>query len=213
MNCPNCNEEIEKEWIYCFYCGKKLRNPNIDETYSRILNMYKYENERRQSLDSKAATYIGLTSVMVTILLVLGNFLFNTLEYSNNNIFLFISYICVIIGFILSSIFAFKAYHTGSIFTYHTIYTRLLSLILRRLVGSDVYKLINPRDILQFIFDYPENAKKELIRKYLTVWNTNYNLNNLKSNRILICYTLSTVSLVLIAITTIIGLIIKIKVI
>jgi hypothetical protein len=213
MNCPNCNKEIEKEWIYCFYCGKKLRHSNIDETYSRILDMYRYENIRRQSLDSKAATYIGLTSVMVTILLVLGNFLFNTFEYSDSNIFLFISYICVIIGFIFSSIFAFKAYHTGSIFTYNAIYTRLLSLLLRRLVGSDVYKLINPRDILQFIFDYPENAKKELIKNYLTVWNTNYNLNNLKSNRILICYTLSSLSLILIAITTIIGLIIKIKVI
>jgi hypothetical protein len=36
-----------QDWIYCYYCGIKLRESNMDENYVRILAMYEYELSRR----------------------------------------------------------------------------------------------------------------------------------------------------------------------
>ena len=215
MNCPNCQKEIQQDWIYCYFCGTKLRESNVNESYSRILVMYEFEQERRQTLESKAATYIGLTSVMVTILLVVGNLLFNSsgISHTGSTYFfylLFASYVCSVAGFTFSAVFAFKAYHTGSVFTYHTTMTSLLKVILNRLVGTEVYTMVDPESVLQFLTTDPENAKIELLKMYSRVWKKNHDLNNLKSDRILVSYALSSISLIIISATTVILLTINI---
>jgi len=215
MNCPNCQKEIQQDWVYCYFCGIKLRESNIDESYSRILAMYEFEQERRQLLESKSATYIGLTSVMVTILLVVGNLLFSSSAISHISkvyvyYLLLALYICAVAGFTFSAVFAFRAYHTGSVFTYHTTLTDLLNTILGKLVGTEVYKMVDPEKVLCLVTTSPENAKTELLKTYSRVWKKNYDLNNLKSDRILICYALSSMSLITIVLTTVIVLIIEI---
>jgi len=199
MECPNCHKEIKPEWVYCHYCGSRLRETNIDESYRGIVFVYEYEQARRQNLDSKSATYIGFTSVVVAVLLAVGNLLFSPMKYTDHSIMfnaLFALYICAIIGFTLSAVFAFRAYHTGSVFTSRTVVTRLLSYVSRWLVGTDVYKIVGPGKLRQFTDMTPQEAKRELIKTYIDVWNINHNLNNLKSDRILICYSLASISLV-----------------
>lgn len=104
MGCPNCQRETKPEWIYCYYCGTKLRDTNIDESFRSIVSVYEYEQVRRQNLDSKSATYIGFTGVVVAVLLAVGNLLFGSLKhlYSNHSIMftaLFALYICAVFGF------------------------------------------------------------------------------------------------------------------
>lgn len=215
MNCPNFQKEIQQDWIYCYFCGIKLRESNVNESYSRILVMYEFEQERRQSLESKAATYIGLTSVIVTILLVVGSLLFSSSGiYHTGSIYLpyllFVSYICAVAGFIFSAVYAFKAYHTDSVFIYHTTLTNLLNVILNRLVGTEVYTMVDPENVLRFFTTNPENAKIELLKLYSRVWKKNHDLNNLKSDRVLVSYALSSISLIIISATTIIVLIVNI---
>lgn len=220
MNCPECHKEIQPEWIYCHYCGTELkklstelRESNMDETYNRILAMYEFEQERRQALDSKSATYIGLTSVIVTVLLAVAQLLFDSLDNyaGQDDIFTvsFILYICAVTGFTFSAAFAFRAYHTGSVFMSRTVITRSLDFIFHRLLGTDVYEMVNPEIVLHFATLSPEEAKRRLLKIYSEVWKKNYYLNNLKSDRILICYALSSISLATIAVTAIIMLISK----
>lgn len=214
MNCPFCEKEIEEEWIYCYFCGRKLRESNVDETYSRVLAMYESEQERRQALESKAATYIGLTSVMVTVLLVVGNLLFSPKiepNFSSTHLsyLLFGSYVCAVAGFTSSAVFAFRAYHTGSVFSYRTPLIRVLNVFLERVVGKEVYEMIDPKKVLQFTFSTPEDAKRELLKVYSRVWKKNHELNNHKSDHILVCYALSSISLITIALTAVIVLVVE----
>jgi hypothetical protein len=215
MDCPKCQREIQEEWVYCYNCGTKLRESGLDEKYTRILAMYEYEQTRRQALDTKAATYIGLISVIVTVLLALGSILFSSLDgLFNKYVFVFIillgMYICSLVGFTLSAAFAFRAYHTGSVFTSHTTVARLLNSILCRLIGAEIYRIVIPETVLQLETKTPEETKRELAEVYSKIWKINHDLNNLKSDRILTCYTFSSISLIIVVITGIIIIILRV---
>jgi hypothetical protein len=212
MNCPSCTKEVEDNWIYCHYCGTKLRETNLDDTYSRFLGMHKSEEERRASLDSKSATYIGMTSVVVTVLLAVAKLLFGSSADVQGNheslvSILFVLYVCAVVGFTLSAASAFRAYHVGSAFMSSNKVMQLLNRFFGHSLETDVYQIVNPDRLLQLLDYSPEDAKRELIGIYHRVWKTNYNLNNQKSDRILICYALSSISLVIISFSVIITLV------
>jgi hypothetical protein len=214
MYCPRCQKETHPEWIYCHYCGEKLRESNIYERYERIISLYEYEQTRRQTLESKSATYIGLISVIVTILLAVGNVLFNSLgdfsdDYASAFKILFALYICSVAGFTLSAVFAFRAYHTGSVLMSQTKAMRILNSVLDKLMGTEVYRIVSPDLVLQFETENPEQTKRELMEIYARIWKKNYDLNNLKSDRILASYAFSSISLAIVVVTGIIVLIFK----
>ena len=140
------------------------------------------------------------------VLLAVGDILFSSMgNLFNNHAFafkiLFSLYVCSVAGFTLSAIFALRAYHTGSVLTSRTRTMRILNDVLSRLVGTEVYKIIPPDLVLQFENDNPEQTKRELLEIYSRIWKTNYDLNNMKSDRILASYAFSSISLV-IAVTT-----------
>lgn len=88
--------------------------------YNQLFELMKLENSRRENLDSKAQTYIGLLSIAITLLVALGAV---TIEYAKKELvfsdtvgIMLLFYLCTEFAFIAGTIFAFKAYHTGSPF-------------------------------------------------------------------------------------------------
>jgi len=125
---PNCRKAIDDDSNFCHFCRTQIipesSKPFI---YDSLLELMKFEDTRRSDLDTKAATYVGLLSVSLTILTAFGgsiilqkgeireisNFFLNT-SLSSVQYFVFISYIIIVILFMLAVLLAVLAYSTGS---------------------------------------------------------------------------------------------------
>ena len=121
ITCPNCKNRIEEDyWDYCPKCRTEIFRPNRAFIYEQLFELMKLQDNRRQYLDAKAHTYIGLLSIAVTIIVALGGLTFKNgmwlqLLISNNGfIILSVLYVSTVLLFIIGVIFAFRAYHIGS---------------------------------------------------------------------------------------------------
>jgi len=118
--CQNCGEEILSDnWDYCHKCGTEILRPGRAFIYEQLFELMKLQDNRRQHLDSKAHTYIGLLSIAVTIIVALGgltieNIIIQQLLISNNTLILSVLYVSTVLLFTIGVIVAFHAYHIGS---------------------------------------------------------------------------------------------------
>jgi hypothetical protein len=79
----------------------------------------KLEESRRNNLDSKAHSYIGLLSIAITLLVAVGGILINDFTQTDSTIpdstrGILILYLLTELFFVIGVIHAFSAYHTGS---------------------------------------------------------------------------------------------------
>jgi hypothetical protein len=121
ITCPNCKNIIEEDyWDYCPKCRTEIFRPNRAFSYEQLFELMKLQDNRRQYIDTKASTYIGLLSIAVTIIVALGGLTFKNgmclqLLISNNGfIILSVLYVSTVLLFIIGVIFAFRAHHIGS---------------------------------------------------------------------------------------------------
>jgi hypothetical protein len=118
--CQNCGEKILSDnWDYCHKCGAEVLRPSRAFIYEQLFDLMKLQDNRRQHTDSKAHTYIGLLSIAVTIVVALGgvaikNIMNPELLRSNSGLILLVLYLSTVLLFIISVLFAFRAYHIGS---------------------------------------------------------------------------------------------------
>lgn len=117
--CSKCKRGIEDYWDYCHNCGTEIFRPTRAFIYDQLFELMKLQDNRRQYLDSKAHTYIGLLSIAVTIIVALGgitieNIIAPRLVISYNVLILSGLYVSTVLLFISGVIFAFQAYHIGS---------------------------------------------------------------------------------------------------
>ncbi|RZB33487.1 MAG: hypothetical protein SRB1_01144 [Desulfobacteraceae bacterium Eth-SRB1] len=118
--CQSCGEKILSDnWDYCRKCGTEILRPGRAFIYEQLFELMKLQDNRRQHLDSKAHTYIGLLSIAVTIIVALGgltieNIIIRQLLSSNNISILSVLYFSTVLLFTISVIVAFHAYHIGS---------------------------------------------------------------------------------------------------
>jgi hypothetical protein len=118
--CQNCGAELLSDnEDYCHKCGAEVLRPSRAFIYEQLCDLMKLQDNRRQHIDSKAHTYIGLLSIAVTIIVALGglaikNIMNPELLMSNNGLILLVLYLSTVLLFIISVIFAFRAYHIGA---------------------------------------------------------------------------------------------------
>jgi hypothetical protein len=176
----------------------------------------KLEETRREYLDTKAGTYIGLLGLSVTILTAFGGVVIlqsgQIREITNIDIIysqyllilLYFLYFSVIVLFIISVIFAFRAYSTGSLGASNEPKSPRNGILspIRSFLGSSGRFLINiliPKDKniykwidRNFIALNKESClvdlRKFLIDKIDEAVKINYDLNNEKAKRILRAY-------------------------
>lgn len=201
-----------EDWSYCFYCGEELASPNsTDFAYDQLYDLMKLEEARREYLDTKAGTYIGLLGLSVTILTAFGGIITiqsgQIQEFKDISIvfpkdllmIIYILYFAVIILFITAVLFAFRAYGTGSTLsadtnpdkgTYDSI-KKFFSGIGNSLIPRDdkIYKWIDS----DFIAQHKESSLVDVHRCLADHINNdvikiNYELNDKKSNRIIKAY-------------------------
>lgn len=235
-SCPKCNRIVAEEWDFCTYCGQELVHETSNAfAYDQLFELMKLEEARRSYLDSKASTYIGLLSIAVTVLTAFGGALTiregQIQEIKNPQIvisslamlIMYILYFFIIIVFILGVIFAFRAYITGSIKTspdsekknmLKKLAEELCSLIpkkLRSFFQIDEIDVFQGMDI-DYIAKYSDikllEMRKDLIYHLKDITSNNYNLNNLKSDRIISAYRVTILGiLLLLLLSLIVGLI------
>ncbi len=207
--CNKCGNPISWDDKYCEKCGNKIFKPSREFTYNQLFELMKIQENRREHLDSKASTYIGLLSIAVTVIGGLGSIAIATIqskESSASNLILIISslYFSTIILFIIGVLIAFHAYHVGSIIVNEKLLkTKPIEIERKVFHGMDVDWLVKNSDKgLQFV-------QKELILHVRNVYSVNYQLNNLKSNSIIWAYRFSIGGislLLLLCITLLIGI-------
>lgn len=208
INCPNpnCNMPIEDDSDFCYFCKTHI----IPETstgfiYNLLFELMQLEETRRQDLDSKAATYIGLLGVSLTVLTASGgiivlqgeavheinNFNLATSSYVTQYV-IYISYILIVILFILAVLFAFLAYSTGSnINEEEKCYQGIGYDYAADLANKPLYI-----------------TRDKLIRHLTRVTSINYYLNNAKSKKIKKAFWLTIFAIFLLLVQSIlIGLI------
>lgn len=190
--CPQCNKPIDDDSNYCYFC----KTPIITETskvfvYNLLFSLMQLEETRRQDLDSKAATYIGLLSVGVSVLTAFGgiiilrggtileikNLKLASLSFIQNAVYL--NYIFIVVLFILAVICAFLAYSTGSKKTKSNDSANLSFDEKKKCyqgLGYDYVACLS-NEPLYLTYD-------KLIRLLREAISINYNLNNDKSNKI-----------------------------
>lgn len=102
--------------------------PQTSQTfaYNQLFELMKLEVTRRQYLDSKASTYIGLLSIAVTVLTAFGGILVfrggqiqeikaqQQLISNELGVLISILYLLIVFCFVMGVIFAFYAFSTGS---------------------------------------------------------------------------------------------------
>lgn len=188
--CNNCGNPIFREDKYCEKCGNKIKSSR-EFAYKQLFELMKLEGDRREQLDSKASTYIGLLSIAVTIIGGLGGITIATIQNEElliSNIILIISglYFSTIIFFIIGVVQAFHAYHIGSIIVNENLLETKPNGINRSVFhGMDVDWLVKNSDArLQFV-------EKDLIPHIGDIYSINSQLNNLKSNSIIWAYRFS----------------------
>ncbi len=206
---------MSEDWNYCFYCSAELiPQTSVGFAYDQLYDLMKLEENRREYLDTKAGTYIGLLGISVSILTAFGGII--TIQSGqiqkvteNNAIFphwlltlFYILYFLIVVLFIIAVIFAFRAYGTGSLSVCSgsnksdIVKGFFVEILIPR--EKKVYKWIGRKFIV-------ENKDSNLVdvRRYLVdhiendVLSVNYDLNDKKANRIKRAY-----------ISTIIGIII-----
>jgi hypothetical protein len=118
--CDKCGNPISRDDKYCEKCSNRIFKSSREFIYKQLFELMKLEENRREQLDSKASTYIGLLSIAVTVIGALGGIAIATIQGNESlisNIILIISilYFSTIILFIIGVLMAFHAYHIGSI--------------------------------------------------------------------------------------------------
>jgi hypothetical protein len=203
MDCKECEEKVSDDWEYCFKCGAKIDEPSRKFIYDQLFELMKLETSRSAQLDSKAHTYIGFLSIAITILGSFGGLLIENIKsqgliLSNIIIIISILYVLVALLFIIGVIFAFKAYHTGSI-KINEEYGDHVPLNV--FVGMDVDWLAKKSGRrLSHVQNY-------LIPHLRWIYLRNYRLNNEKSNNILNAYMCTIIAVfLLLGMIVVIGL-------
>lgn len=212
--CPECKAEIEKDWAFCT-CGYKLFD-NFDFVYDQLIRLMEQENARREHLDSKASTYIGLLSIAVTILTTFGGIVAlqgsTFLELTNSSLkipgpvmsSINIIYILTVLSFIVGVIFAFLAFNEGS-----TILPKEIADKNDLKYQNTLHKCFWNMD-LDYLADNidqpPIILKIPLIEHLREIIDQNYKLNNEKSNKVIWAYWLTLFGIgLLLALTVLIG--------
>ena len=223
----------------CPTCQNELKSDSQEFAYEQLFELMKLEESRRGYLDSKANTYIGLLSIAVTVLTAFGGVLtfrgdqiqeIKNLKLDNYSwilFFIYFFYILIIILFMLSVIFAFRAYATGS----KEITTEPKKYCSKEkwhneiaFYGEKLFrKIINKLDLLLLpdretylgmpAGRFAENKDKSLSllrNQLITTLNNlvlkNNELNDKKANRILAAYRATVLGIfILILLTLIIG--------
>jgi len=190
--CQKCGAALSEEWDYCFECGTRIVEPSLAFTYDQLFELVKLEEERREHLDTKAYTYIGLLSIAVTIIVSLGSLTikdFKSHQLLASNVILIISglYVVTVLLFIIGVLFAFRAYHTGSIIVKGGVDGQKQKNVF---LFMDVDWLVKNSDRRL------SSVQKELIDHLREIFSINYQLNNQKSNNILYAYKFTIIAII-----------------
>lgn len=237
--CQKCGASVSDDEEFCYKCGARIDEPSLTFIYDQLFELLKLENQRREHLDSKAQTYIGLLSIAVTIIVSLGSLTIKDLKSqqliaSNINLIIYVLYISTVLFFISSVLFAFRAYHTGSIIMYPpkvlqwgiTLIKRLKLNLSQRLAPNNS-RAVGYNNEVEPAAQTPKNVfvivevpwlvknsdkrlskvKKSLIDHLGNIHSINYQLNNQKSDNLLYAYYFSVIALIFLAILFIIILI------
>lgn len=203
--CQKCGANVSEEWEYCFECGARIIEPSLAFMYDQLFEVLKLEEQRRERLDSKASTYIGLLSIAVTIIVSLGSLTirdFKSHQLIASNITLLIIsvlYFLTVLFFIISVLYAFRAYHIGSKIVKGEIDGRMLKNVF---LFMDMDWLVKNSD------KRLSSVQKVLINHIYEIFSLNYPLNNQKSNNILYAYRFTlfaTILLLSLFVTMLIG--------
>jgi hypothetical protein len=207
-SCPNCDKEVKEYWNYCT-CGYKLFD-NFGFVYDQLFKLMELEGTRRERLDSKASTYIGLLGIAVTILTTFGGVAFQEIATLGLNIQTSIMslanyvYILTILSLIAGVISAFRAFREGS------------TIIPKEIDKNDPeYQSILSKSFWNMDYGYlaknienlPPDLKNPLIEHLKDIVDHNYTLNNSKSNKLIWAYWLTLTGIVLLLALTIVGFI------
>ena len=215
--CSKCGTVIlSSEWNYCPDCGAKLPEnclivKNEKFVYGQLFELMKLENDRRQRLDSKAHTYIGLLSIAVTIVISLGGLL--TIEtiklYESLDKYLIILFYCLHISIVIlltaNVLFAFRAYHTGaSKLNKSYLFNLFCNIFLKNVTKKEIFSINTANFFSKLNDDLPlNNMRKMLVIHINQIILNNSFINDEKSDNILNAYIATIIAIFLLVILTI----------
>lgn len=192
--CQKCGADVSEEWEYCFECGARIIEPSLAFMYDQLFEVLKLEEQRREHLDSKASTYIGLLSIAVTIivssgLLTIKDFKSHQLIASNITLLIIaVLYVLTVLFFIIGVLYAFRAYHTGS---------KIVKGEIDNLMLKNVFLFMDVDWLVKNSDKRLSSVQKELINHIHKIFSLNYPLNNQKSNNILYAYRFTFFAIIL----------------
>ena len=201
--CQSCGGKIKSSnWNYCHKCGTEILNPSQAFIYEQLFELMKLQDNRRQHLDSKAHTYIGLLSIAVTIIVALGglaieNIRIHQLLISNNISILFVLYVTTVLLFTSGVIVAFRAYHIGS------------PIIPADTKSDKVYLRLEEKHLIDISDKGLAQTQKTLIDDVRGLISKNQKFNIKKSNNIIRAYYITIaaiISLLLLCVTIILSI-------
>lgn len=228
-SCAKCGATISKDWVYCHQCGAELIHTSQEFSYDQLFELVKLEETRREYLDSKASTYIGLLTIAVTVLTASGGIItirggpIQEITNPQLGIAIYILYIFIIIFFVSGVFFTFRSYSIGTIEissepkkNHRKITKMFIGITKMLIVGLDFlilpkkgcYKGMPVDYIATNSDEYIFPIRKELIPMLKELININWKLNNEKSNCTLKAYRATILGIVLLLVlTSIIGVI------
>lgn len=213
--CKDCGQKVDDNGDFCHNCGARLKESSQDFVYNQMFDLLKLEISRTARLDSKAHTYIGFLSIAITILASLGGLIIESIKTEGKimtDIIIFISiiYVFVALFFIIGVLFAFRAYHTGSIFVRKQSNNKGQSGTKLKRSHPKSNKVFLGLDLRWLSENYEmglPNVQKYLISHILEIHSRRRSLNNQKSNNILYAYIATITSvLLLLCMVIIIGI-------
>lgn len=195
--CKKCGANVSEEWEYCFECGARIIKPSLAFMYDQLFEVLKLEGQRREHLDSKASTYIGLLSIAVTIVVSLGSltikdFKSHQLIASNTTLVIIsVLYVLTVLFFIIGVFYAFRAYHTGS---------KIVKGESDNQMPKNVFLFMDVKWLAENSDMKLSSVQKVLINHIHEIYSVNYPLNNQKSNNILYAYRFTFFAIILLLI-------------
>lgn len=209
--CSNCKREMEDYWDYCHNCGTEIFRPTRAFTYDQLFELMKLQDNRRQHLDSKAHTYIGLLSIAVTIVvalcgLTIENIIIPRLVITYNSLILSGLYVSTVLLFIIGVIFAFQAYHIGSPIIKIDDDGKIQITAEKR---KKVYLRLDEKRLVEKSDEGLASLQNNLIHSLENIISKNKILNIRKSNKIILAYYVTItaiISLLLLCVTIILSI-------
>lgn len=217
--CQNCGDKILSDnWDYCHKCGTEILRPGRAFIYEQLFELMKLQDNRRQHLDSKAHTYIGLVSIAVTIIVALGgltieNIIIQQLLISNNISILSVLYVSTVLLFTIAVIVAFQAYHIGSPIIKNGGDEAVLQKTYDESITDEKTKKVYLRLDEKWLVENSDKGlvflQKKLIQILGTIISENQKFNIKKSNSIIWAYYITItaiISLLLLCLTIILSI-------